>query len=167
MTTPILGTAQTSADVASRWALEHGAPVGPALDLAPIYWRLCPLVGVRPEVAWAQACHETGFFRYGRAVTPEHHNYCGLKVRHPGADDAADSHARFPTPEVGIVAHRDHLARYAGVTWLSETPDPRFTLVTPGSAPNVEDLGRRWAPSPDYGTTVASKVRALILSPFV
>lgn len=166
MVTPILGRTQTTPYLATQWALAHGAEINAAMELPELYWQLAPLVGVRPEVLFAQACHETGWFRYGRAVTPEHNNYCGLKVLHPGADDAADSHARFPTPEVGVIAHRDHAARYAGVDWIVQTPDPRFHLVTPGVAPNVEDLSGRWAPSPTYGETLAAKVWNLVLYAF-
>ena len=34
--------------------------------------------GIRPDVAFAQALKETGFFRYGGDVVPEQNNYCGL-----------------------------------------------------------------------------------------
>jgi N-acetylmuramoyl-L-alanine amidase len=56
--------------------------------------------------------------------------------------------------EAGVIAHVQHLCRYAGIQ-LSETIlDPRYELVTPGKAVVVEDLGGKWAPSPDYGNSI-------------
>jgi N-acetylmuramoyl-L-alanine amidase len=160
--TPILGPARATVEAATRYAAGR-APDAPGwftTTLPATYWRLAPLAGIRPEVAYAQAIHETGFGRFGRAVTPEHHNYCGLKVRNPGADHDPDSHARFPTLEVGVIAHLDHLALYAAAPGYPrhDTPDPRHFASILGAARTVEDLGGEdppdgvpdWAPSPQY-----------------
>jgi N-acetylmuramoyl-L-alanine amidase len=80
---------------------------------------------------------------------------------------------QFPTDEVGIQAHLDHLALYAGavgypqiyapsVNAARSTPDPRHFSSVFGTAPEVEDLGGKWAPSSDYGTVVATLVNELL-----
>lgn len=156
----ILGPSTVTKEAAQRWAASRSC-TAEFFALAEIFWRLSPLVGVRPEVAYAQAAHETGYGHFGRAVTPEHRNTCGLKVRDPGADDAADSHARFPTWEVGVQAHLDHLALYAGAPGYprQDTPDPRHFGWIAGKAPTVEELGGKWAPSAEYGKRLVEKVR--------
>lgn len=164
MSTPILGVAQARSDQACIWALEKGAPEWFSCDLAKVYWRLAPLHGIRPEVAYAQAAHETGFGHFGRAVTREHHNYCGLKVVNPGADDAADSHARFPTPEVGVIAHLEHIGIYAGAPGYPKAVpvDTRHFGYLLGKASNVEDWSGKWAPSPTYHVKVVDFINQII-----
>jgi flagellum-specific peptidoglycan hydrolase FlgJ len=132
--------------------LEKGAEEWFACDLARTYWRIAPLHGVRPEVTFAQAALETGFGKFGRAVTREHNNFCGLKVANPGPDDSPDSHARFPTPEVGVIAHIEHIALYAGAPGYPK-PKPIDTRHFPylfGTAKDVETLSGHWAPSSTY-----------------
>ena len=153
MATNILGIAEAKSDQACIWALEKGAPQWFACDLAKTYWRIAPMYGVRPEVAYAQAAHETGFGKFGRAVTREHNNYCGLKVTKPtGPDDNPDAHARFATPEVGVVAHVEHLGLYAGGFGFPRSApfDPRHFSFLMGVAPTVEGLSGRWAPASTY-----------------
>lgn len=164
MTTPILGVAQARSDQACIWALERDAPEWFACALAKTYWRLAPLHGVRPEVAYAQAALETGFGKFGRAVTREHNNYCGLKVVNPGADDAADSHARFPTPEVGVIAHLEHICLYAGALGYPKAVpiDPRHFSYLFGKAKKVEDWSTRWAPSSTYHEKIVTFIDAII-----
>lgn len=125
--------------------------------------------GVDPLVLIAQCGHETGWGRFGGAVTPEMGNTCGLKVRNPQGDRRED-HATFPMrygyPFLGALAHAHHLRLYAGFPVPEDTPDPRAVWLAPGSAgfgsaTFVEELGGKWAPSPDYGYAVADKVRIL------
>lgn len=174
MSTPILGTPWTSARAAACWAASRGAPLWFA-DLTDLYWAPDD-TGVRPDVAFAQACKETGFGKLGRAVTRGHHNYCGLKVPTPvGPDDNPDDHFRFGNPAQGVRAHKEHLALYAGaagfprpwqrtspMTFQGATADPRHFAFLLGDARTVEELGGEvvpdehsdWAPSPDYGISI-------------
>lgn len=57
MSTPILGAAMVDASQATAMARAHGAEEWFADELPEIYWRICPELGVRPEVTYAQACH--------------------------------------------------------------------------------------------------------------
>lgn len=173
--TNILGPAQVTEDQAMRWAIKNGAPTWFA-KLTKWYWRYGPAIGVRPEVAWVQACHETGFGKYGRAVTPEHNNYCGLKIPDPSglADNDAAAHCKFPNPQTGVLAHIEHLAIYAGCPGfprpykkLSPTEwagcaDPRHFSWIVGKATTVEALGGNWAPSSTYGDRLVELLDKLL-----
>lgn len=156
MSTAILGPTQIRETTAKDWALDRGGEPWFSMVLPDLYWDFAPSFGVRPDVAFVQACKETGFGKYGRAVTPAHHNYCGLKVRQPGADDAAASHAVFHTPEVGVIAHIEHLALYAGAMGFPRTDpvDPRHFASLYGTATNVKALSGKWAPSKTYGDEI-------------
>ena len=66
------------------WAIRRGAPADLAGEVVPLYWELAPPLGVRPEVALAQAMVETANFTFPRrehTVSPEHRNPCGMRTR--------------------------------------------------------------------------------------
>ncbi len=115
--------------------------------------------GVRPEVAFAQMCHETGFLRFGGQVSIGQLNFAGI-----GATDGGAAGASFSDILTGIRAQIQHLKAYASTEALNNTcVDPRFSLVTRGCAPRVEDLGNGyWASSSDYGTSLLSKIYSIL-----
>ncbi len=47
-------------------------------QLVDYYYAEAGLEGIRPDLAFAQALHETGNFRYGGDVISLQNNYCGL-----------------------------------------------------------------------------------------
>ncbi|MGE5482610.1 MAG: glucosaminidase domain-containing protein [Bacteroidota bacterium] len=151
---PIAGAAVITLAEAQAWARRRGARQI-FVDVAVHYWQLAPQYGIRPEVAYAQSAKETGFGAFTGAVTPDFHNWCGLKTRDANGDDP-DDHARFPDDRTGVRAHLQHLAAYAGLPLPPGDPvvDPRYDLVSKGSARYVEDLGGRWAPNPEYGRSI-------------
>jgi hypothetical protein len=55
-----------------------------------------------------------------------------------------------------VIACIDHLALYAGAPTYPRpnSPDPRHFESIYAVAPTVERLGGRWAPAPDYGTSI-------------
>lgn len=138
-------------------------------------WQQGLRYGIDPVVLVAQSGHETGWGRFGRAVTESHGNTAGIKIRDVpkgAADDDPDIHARFAidpvdgTPWQGALAHVHHLGLYAGRVPPRDTPDPRAKWVWPGtqgfgSVVHVRDLGTKWAPSPEYGLRVESTAAAL------
>lgn len=141
----------------------------------PALWHAGVIVGIDPVVLVAQCAHETGWGRFGRAVTPAHGNTAGIKIRDVpkgAADDDPNIHARFAlgpdgTPWVGARAHADHLALYAGIRVPADTPDPRAVWVGPGTANfgtvrYVRDLGGKWAPAADYGLRIEATIRDLV-----
>lgn len=171
VTTPILGDPMLGPEAAARWAAGRGA-TNAWCEVAHLYWEApARATGVRPDVAWAQACKETGFGKFGRAVTPAHKNPCGLKVPAPvGPDDNPDDHCRFGSWERGVQAHVEHLALYAGAPgfpltyekvspflWKGATADPRhFSFIFGRAGNSVEGLSGNWAPAAAYGPSIVN-----------
>lgn len=112
--------------------------------------------GVRGDIAFAQACLETGNFIFpsSTAVKLEQWNFAGLGVTKNGMTGNS-----FGSPEEGVRAQIQHLKAYASTEDLSsECVDQRFSLVKRGSAKYVEWLGMQenpeglgWAAGKDYG----------------
>ncbi|UFJ40105.1 N-acetylmuramoyl-L-alanine amidase [Brevibacillus humidisoli] len=161
--TPIAGQAQATVQQAQEWARNRGASQA-FIDVAPIYWRLGAEMGIRAEVAYAQAAKETAFGRFGGVVTRDHHNWCGLKTTQGGANSDPYAHAKFPDDETGVLAHLQHLALYAGVEVTGKIVDPRHFSSIEGTAPTVEELGGKWAPAADYGQSIVKDYLAGLLA---
>ena len=111
--------------------------------------------GIRPDVAFAQSLHETGFFKYGGDVLPSQNNYAGLGAIGNGAKGIW-----FPDARTGIRAQIQHLKAYAS-TAPPCTPivDPRYDLVKRsssfGSLKTWESLNGKWAvPGKTYGQMI-------------
>ncbi|MGG1630828.1 N-acetylmuramoyl-L-alanine amidase [Rossellomorea sp. NRS-1567] len=113
------------------------------------------LYGIRGDVAYSQALHETNYFRFTGQVKPDQNNYAGIGTTGPGNDGAS-----FKTPEEGVLAHIQHLYAYASTNPIPQGQslvDPRFSLVTRGSAKNWTDLNGKWAvPGTTYGQSILS-----------
>ncbi|MEG6584113.1 glucosaminidase domain-containing protein [Dendrosporobacter sp. 1207_IL3150] len=111
--------------------------------------------GVRPDVVFAQALHETGNFRYGGDVVPLQNNYCGL-----GTTGGGVKGAWFPHAKIGIRAQIQHLLAYSTKRPPStEIVDPRYDLVKNSNkfAQSVTwtDLNGKWAvPGKTYGQKI-------------
>lgn len=151
------------ATAAQMAAYVLGVNPGPKLpfctvkQLAEIFLEEGRAEGVCGDVAWAQSLLETGYFKYGRIVTPDMNNYSGIGALY---EDQPGFAARFDSPRLGVRAQIQHLKAYAtDVALNGECVDPRFQLVPRGSAPYVEWLGaadnpggRGWAfPGDGYG----------------
>ncbi len=153
--TPLIGPPQATATQAQEWAKDRGAHQR-FIDIAPEYWRLGRVIGIRPEVAYAQAAKETAFGRYGGAVAPEQNNWAGIKTA-TAAGDRPQDHETFPTPEDGVRAHFNHLAAYVGLEPIGQTHG-RYAIVNglswAGIIRTVEELGARWAPAGNYGESI-------------
>lgn len=129
-------------------------------QLAEIFLEEGKTEGVRGDVAFAQSLHETGYFKFGGIVLPSQNNYAGIGALNGNATGQA---ATFHDPRTGVRAQIQHLKAYASTEPLVNTcVDPRFSLVTRGSAPYVEWLGaadnpdgKGWAvPGSGYGANV-------------
>ncbi|MBK9178609.1 MAG: glucosaminidase domain-containing protein [Acidimicrobiales bacterium] len=173
--TPIAGPSALGADgwqAAAAWAQGKGA-AQVFVDLARLYWTWAPQAGIRPEVAYAQAALETGWGRFGGAITAAWRNPAGIKTA-GATGDAPDDHQRFPTWDAGVRAHVNHLSAYAGapthvvVVDPATEPHPRYAVVASapwaGTVKTVEQLGGRWAPSAGYGQRVAQLTADLVAS---
>lgn len=141
--TRIMG--ETQATVAQMVSFAEKGNKNPQLpsctlkELAEIFVAEGKKEGVRADVAWAQSLHETGYFKYGGIVLPTQNNYAGIGALNGNASGQA---ATFSSPTIGVRAQVQHLKAYASKEPLvNECVDPRFALVTRGSAEFVEWLG--------------------------
>ena len=135
-------------------------------ELVSYYYEEATREGVRPDVAFAQALHETGNFSYGGTVTPDQNNYCGL-----GTTSDYVQGGYFPSAQIGVRAHIQHLLAYATTrTPSEEIVDPRYTMVRDiyGSMtlPHWLDLNGRWAvPGTYYGQRIMDIFQQILQEP--
>ncbi|MDQ1143231.1 N-acetylmuramoyl-L-alanine amidase [Bacillus sp. SORGH_AS 510] len=126
-----------------------------AIELGQYYLTLGEYYGIRGDIAFVQALHETNYFRFTGIVKPEQNNFAGIGTT--GPDNPG---ARFATPKEGVLAHLQHLFAYASTQALpTQYPlvDPRFNLVKRGSAPTWIALNGKWAvPGTTYGQSILS-----------
>lgn len=146
--TSILGSQSVSADAMIRYV----AGVNPSFngEIARQFLAVGARYGVRGDIALCQSIHETNWFRFGGDVQPSQNNFAGI-----GATGGGNPGASFATIAEGVTAQIQHLFAYASTAAVpaGETiVDPRFSLVTRGSAPAWEDLAGRWA-VPGYDRT--------------
>lgn len=94
-------------------------------DIVRYYYEEGAREGIRGDIALCQALKETGFFGYGGDVSPSQNNFCGL-----GATGNREKGASFPTAQIGVRAHIQHLKAYASTEApKSAIVDPRYTLL--------------------------------------
>lgn len=126
-------------------------------ELAKLYREEATIEGVNYDVAFAQACVETNFLRFGSELKPSQNNFGGLGDI-AGTADAAT----FPSARLGVRAHVQLLKAYASLEPLvQEVVTPRFGFVTRGIAPLVGQLSGRWAADLQYGDRILAVVRRL------
>ncbi len=149
----IIGTPLASQEQCVRYLLSNNP--NPDITVSPqqlvsYYYEEGEREGIRPDVAFAQALKETGFFRYGGDVIPQQNNFCGLGTT------------------VGVRAHIQHLLAYSSTREPSEPViDPRYQLVRDSYGTRTlgtwEDLNGRWAvPGYTYGQSILSMFRAML-----
>ena len=126
--------------------------------LANYYIKEAAAEGINSDVAFVQMCLETGFLRYGGLVTPDMNNFCGL-----GAIDAQNRGERFPSEQVGVRAHIQHLHAYGTTSKLrGQLVDNRYKYVNPrGKAPDVFGLSGTWAADKAYGQKLWNLLQGL------
>lgn len=162
----ILGTPLASQQQCVQYLLSVNP--NPAISVSPetlvsYYYEEGSREGVRPDVAFAQALKETGFFRYGGTVTADQNNYCGL-----GTTSAEVKGAYFPSSQMGVRAHIQHLLAYASTRKPVEpVVDPRYQLVRSSYGEKTlgrwEDLNGRWAvPGYSYGQSILSMFKDML-----
>lgn len=157
--TSIEGTAKATAKQMQAYIKKVNPNVAQSvIDMIPLYLSEGQAEGIRGDIAFAQSCLETGNFTFkDSAVKLEQNNFCGLGVLDNGMLGAS-----FATPQLGIRAQIQHLKAYANRSPLkNEVIDPRFSLVTRGSAPTIQYLGIQenpqgygWAAGADYGVKI-------------
>lgn len=124
-------------------------------QLVEYYYQEAGLEGIRPDLAFAQALHETGNFRYGGDVIPLQNNYCGLGTTGNGVKGAW-----FPSAQIGVRAQIQHLLAYTTTRPPAlSIVDPRYNLVKStdkfGQSLTWTDLNGKWAvPGKTYGQMI-------------
>lgn len=124
-------------------------------ELVDFYYAEGGREGIRSDVAFAQALHETGNFRYGGDVISMQNNYCGLGTTGKGVKGAW-----FPTPRIGVRAQIQHLLAYTTTREPSTAiVDPRYELVKNtdkfGQSYTWTELNGKWAvPGKTYGQMI-------------
>jgi putative cell wall-binding protein len=187
----ILGTQVATAEQMADYALSMNPSPKincTMLELAKMFLEEGAIEGVRGDIAFAQACKETGYFAFGGTALSTWNNYAGLGVTgvayDPGTsaevtftsgvavikDSSGDSvGVKFSEPRLGVRAQIQHLKGYATTEALKQASvDPRYSLLTKGTAPNWADLNGIWAvPGPNYGQEILAiydKINAVSIS---
>ena len=161
--THIMGDAQISLASAKKWAKARGAHER-FIDIAQYYWLYGDLTGMRPEVLYAQAAHETNFGKYGGRVLPEMNNWAGIK-KYGATGDETEDHETFETPEDGVRGHFNHMCAYTGVSPIGETHGRYSSVVRlkwAGTIKYVEQLGGTWCPDTQYGNLVLKLIAQML-----
>ena len=140
----------------SVWANKGAASLR---DFCQIAYEEAAAEGVRAEVLFCQAMKETGWLQFGGDVKADQCNFGGLGATGGGAQGAT-----FANVREGLRAQVQHLKAYASTDALvNDCVDPRFSLVSRGCAPNLEDLNGRWAvPGDGYGQDILRMINLLL-----
>jgi hypothetical protein len=165
--TPILGPAEAPPFAAARW-VEAGVKrrYGSAwsdsilLRMVAAYYEIGADEGVRPEVGLAQSAKETGYWTFGGDARPDQWNFAGI-----GTTGGKAGHS-WPTLEDGVEGHLRRLRMYADATAPYDLDILLRGLPVRywGTASNVEELGGKWAPNPDYGGSIVRSYLTPLLS---
>ncbi|QHA93167.1 N-acetylmuramoyl-L-alanine amidase [Bacillus sp. N1-1] len=141
--------------------INPGAP-----ELAELYLSHSKIYNIRGDIAYAQALHETNFFRFTGDVKPEQNNFAGIGATGGGANGAT-----FPNASTGVLAHIQHLYAYASkspIPAFDQKVDPRFDLVTRGSATTWKALNGKWAvPGTTYGQLILALYKKMLESALI
>ena len=151
----IMGCGAMSESRLTSFFLENNSSADPVKvrRMAGYYIEESRVEGVNADVAFIQMCLETGFLRFGGAVTEDMNNFCGL-----GTVGGGKSGQRFPDERTGVRAHIQHLKAYGTSAPLAGRPvDPRYKYVTPkGKAVTVHGLSGTWAADRQYGMKLSA-----------
>ena len=152
----IMGKGENEAEILASFLLNENNDIDSefAVLLARYYISEAEIEGINHDIAFAQMCLETGFLRFGGLVIPEMNNFCGL-----GAIGQEETGEWFPSVEIGVRAHIQHLKAYASKEPLKgDLVDPRYRFVRHGSSPVLHGLSGTWAADKLY----AEKIEAIL-----
>ena len=132
-------------------------------EIVALYWLEANAVGLRPDIALAQALVETGYFNYGGEVQPKQNNFCGLGTTGKGVPGAS-----FKTPQLGVRAHLQHLLAYATVAVAApDIVDPRYELardirLRKGKITTWYGLNGTWAMGSHYAEKIMAAYQTML-----
>lgn len=118
----------------------------------------CITEGVKPEVIFAQICHETAYLQFGGQIKVAQCNFGGL-----GATDDGTSGGTFKDVRTGVRAQVQHMKAYASTDPLvNYCVDPRFSYVNRGNAEYVQQLGKgNWATDTAYAVKLMNYINKM------
>jgi hypothetical protein len=157
---PILGPSMLSPSELAAWYVDGGHQAQltvPIAALAGFYQSSGAALGVRDDIAFAQAVLETGFFSFppGGQVAPTDNNFAGI-----GACDTCAHGSHFSDAKTGVAAQLQLLHDYA-----SPQPAPG-PLPGPigevGCCQTWMQLTGVWATASDYGYNILSVYRQML-----
>ncbi len=163
--TPIVGEPEATVAQAQAWARSRGAHPR-FVNIAPLYWEYGEKTGIRPDVLYCQSAKETAYGNFGGVLDETWNNWAGIKTREGGPCNDPEAHQRFPTPEEGVRAHFNHVSAYVGLDPVGVPHGRYYTVMSipwAGTVKHVEEMGGRWAPSPDYGISVVQNYLKIML----
>ena len=115
-----------------------------------IYLIECKNENINPVAAFVQMCLETNFLRFTGTVSLLQFNFAGI-----GTTSKTTPGHFFMDNIRGVQAQIQHLKAYSSKKPLNKLQvDPRFHLVTRGSAPGILDLSGKWASDKKYGESL-------------
>jgi hypothetical protein len=155
----ILGRGELDAALLSSFLLNENKRAGREFieQLVDFYILEAAAEGINHDVAFAQMCLETGFLRFGGLVSAEMNNFCGLGSIGPGQPGE-----KFPSVQIGIRAHIQHLQAYAtNLPLRGNLVDPRYRFVRRGSAPVIQALAGSWAADKQYAVKIEAILQRL------
>lgn len=134
-----------------------------AKDYVDIYVIEGRAEGVRADIAFAQSCLETGFWKFGGDVKESQNNFSGL-----GAIGGGNPGYSFASPTLGIRAQMQHLRFYAGYDPVQENVPGNRNDAAPHTKGTVTTLGKLqqagWAGS-GYGYSLVSMINEMLTFP--
>ena len=156
--TKILGKSIATAEQMATYLLSKNPDPKiniPVLAFCRLFLYMGALEGVRGDLEFARSCWETNHFKFTGTVVPEQNNYCGH-----GTTSSTNKGSYFPDEATGMLAQIQHAKGYATSEPLNyECLDTRYKYVKLGSAPNMEDMGGKWA-VPGYDTKKYASLEA-------
>lgn len=151
---PLEGPSTFTADELAQWyaAQGHGSQATvPMADLTGFFIDQGNAEGIRGDMAFAQAIHETGWFANNDTITAN--NFAGI-------GHCSDCPGGFPfaTAEVGVLAQIQLLKSYAETnpTYNSPRADPNINGPA-GCCPTWSQLGGVWASDTNYGPHILAR----------
>jgi Mannosyl-glycoprotein endo-beta-N-acetylglucosaminidase len=156
----ILGPATLTADELAGWfaTTGHVASLTVPLDnLVGDYHDAGMTVGVRADIAFAQAILETGYFAYpaGGQLTTADNNFAGI-----GACDSCTSGFGFPDAKTGVAAQLQLLHEYASAQPVG---GPLPARAGPsGCCGTWMALTGVWATASNYGYTILGLYKRMV-----
>lgn len=130
---------------------------------ADLYLSTGARMGIRGDLAYAQALQETDYFRYGGLVSPWQNNFGGLGATGPGQPGEV-----FASAAEGVLAQVQHLHAYATARPLPSgllMADTRYDLVSRGSAATLDSLSGSWANDSGYGSKINAIYEQILTLP--